>query len=186
MKQVLLLAVTVIFAMAGGAQAKNQIYGVGKAGMQSEGYKLFTSDKILDTVGRTDKISAATFCNDADEFTQKNLGNISSIRSDNRFSIAANANITYSGACLTYNAVVARLQSSDDIRKLWLLFGDSATDEYAVETLKKKSADEEINNEVSLLIEMKRLAIVSKYIEFFRGGRGKKEAPSIRVAPPAR
>jgi hypothetical protein len=53
------------------------------------------------------------------------------------------------------------------VRRLWLLFGDSATDAFAEETLKGKGADEEINKELSLLVESKRLSIVSKYIEFF-------------------
>lgn len=168
MNRVILL-VMAILTMATGVQAKNQVYGVDGRSLEGEGYKIFISDKILDTIDRKDigKDAGAGYCKTVDENTSNNLGDINTIRSDNRLSIAVNTKISYSAACITYNSVVERLKTADDIRKLWLLFGDSATDDFAVETLKNIGTNEEINEEVSLLIEMKRLAIVSKYIEFF-------------------
>jgi hypothetical protein len=164
-----ILMVMAMLAMATGAQAANQVYGVGKGGVEGEGHKLFVSDKILDTVNRIDngKGTVADYCKTVAENTSNNLGDISTIRSDKRLSIAADTKISYSDACITYNSVVERLKSADDIRKLWLLFGDSATNDFVVETLKNKGTNEEINKEASLLIELKRLAVVSKYIEFF-------------------
>ena len=160
-----ILLVIAVLAMATGAQAKNQVYGVDGRSIEGEGYKLFVSDKILDTIDR--KNVGSDYCNTIDENTSNNLGDIITIRSDNRLAIVGNTKISYSAACLTYNSVIKRLNTADDIRKLWLLFGDSATDDFVVDTLKNKGTDEEINKEVSLLIEMKRLAIVSKYIEYF-------------------
>jgi hypothetical protein len=161
--------VMAILAMATVAQAKNQVYGGNKSSIEDEGYKLFVSDKVLDTVAGIDNGNSvgAGYCNSVDENTSKSLGDISTIRSDNRFSIAVDAKISYAASCLTYNSVVERLKTADDIRRLWLLFGDSATDDFVVETLKNRGTNEEINEEASLLIELKRLAIVSKYIDFF-------------------
>jgi hypothetical protein len=68
---------------------------------------------------------------------------------------------------LTYSSVVKQLKTADDVRKLWLLFGDSATDDFAVETLKTGGGTEELDKEAALLIESKRLSIVSKYLDFF-------------------
>jgi len=164
MKRVILLVIAML-AMATGVQAKNQIYGVYGSSIEGEGYKLFVSDKILDTIDRKDV--GSDYCNIMNENTSKNLGDINSIRSDNRLTIVDATKISYSAACFTYNSVVKSLKTADDIRKLWLLFGDSATDDFVVDTLKNKGIDEEIDKEVSLLIEMKRLAIVSKYLEFF-------------------
>ena len=161
--------VMAILALSTGAQAKNQVYGVEGRSIESDGYKLFASDKIVGTVYKTDtdNASGAGYCTTADENTSTSLGDINTIRSDNRLSIADTAKISYSAVCITYNAVVDRLKTADDIRRLWLLFGDSATDEYVVEALKKKGSDEKLNEEVYLMIELKRLAIVSKYIEYF-------------------
>jgi hypothetical protein len=105
----------------------------------------------------------AGYCNALEGNTSKNLGDISTLRSDNRFSIPAAAKISYPAACLTFGSVIKRLKTADDVRRLWLLFADSATDDFAAETLKKDASDEE----KSLFIELKRLDIVSKYIEFF-------------------
>jgi hypothetical protein len=163
----IIMMVMALLTMATGAQAKNQIYGVSGRSLAGEGYQLFVSDKILDTVVSKNTGSGAGNCTDVDENTSKNLGDISTIRSDDRFSIAANAKISYSTACLTYGSVVERLKTADDARRLWLLFGDSTTDAFAEETLKSRGTDKEINDELSLLIESKRLSIVSKYIEFF-------------------
>jgi hypothetical protein len=168
MKRVILMVIAVL-AIASAAQAKNQTYGVDGRSIEGEGYKLFVSDKIVNTVARTvdGKAFGDDYCSNADKETTKNLGDIGIIRTDKRLSIPTDAKISYSAACSTYNSVVDRLKTPDDIRKLWLLFGDSATDDYVLETLKNKGPNEEINDEVRLLIELKRLAIVSKYIEFF-------------------
>ncbi len=162
-----ILMVMVVLTIATGAQAKNQIYGVNKGSIviEGEGYKLFVSDKILDTVERI--ANSKDICIKEDENTSKNLGDINAIRSDNRLSLAAHVKISFSAACFTYHSVIARLKTADDIRKLWLLFGDSVTDDFVVETLKKGGADEAMNEEARLLIESKRLAVVSKYIEYF-------------------
>ena len=164
MNQSILMVITIL-AMATGVQAKNSVYGVGKGGLEREGYKLFVSDKILDTISRagTGDDLGAGYCNALEGNTTKNLGDISTLRSDNRFSIPAAAKISYPAACLTYSSVIKRLKTADDVRKLWLLFADSATDYFAAETLKKDASDDEKN----LFIELKRLDIVSKYIEFF-------------------
>jgi hypothetical protein len=164
-----ILIVMAVLTMTSGAQAKNNVYGVNRSSLESEGYKLFVSDKILDTVARiaNDSGSSVGYCNTVDKNTAESLGDISTLRSDTRVSIPVTAKPSYFAACTTYNSVVERLKSADDIRKLWLLFGDSATDDYVVETLKNWGKSEEINGEIRLLIEMKRLAIVSKYIEFF-------------------
>jgi hypothetical protein len=168
----MILVVMVIFALATGAQAKNQIYGVpgGSIAIAGEGYKLFVSDKILDTVERIDAGKSkdiAGYCKSADENTSKSLGEAGTLRSDDRLSIPAGKKISYSAACLTYSSMVKQLKTADDVRKLWLLFGDSATDDFAVETLKKGGGTEELDKEAALLIESKRLTVVSKYIEFF-------------------
>jgi predicted small secreted protein len=164
MKRTILMAVAIL-AMASGVQAKNSVYGVGSGGIVNDGYKLFVSDKILDTISRAGygDDHDAGYCNAEERNTTKNLGDISTIRSDNRFSIPAAAKISYPAACLTFGSVIKRLKTADDVRKLWLLFADSATDEFAAETLKKDASDEELR----LYIELKRLDIVSKYIEFF-------------------
>jgi hypothetical protein len=160
-----ILMVMAMLAMATGAQAKNQIYGVDRSGIETEGYKIFVSDKIVNTVEIIDNAAGngVGYCDSVDKNTSMNLGDINTIRSDNRLSIGADAKISYSAACLTYNTVVERLKTTDDIRRLWLLFADSATDDFVVETLK----DKEMKEEGILLIEIKRLAIVSKYVEFF-------------------
>ena len=163
MKWVILM-VTAILATASGAQAKNQVYGVVGSSIEGEGYKLFVSDKILDTVERIDNARTGTdYCSGVDENTSKNLGDINTIRSDNRLPLGADERISYSAACLAYHSVLERLKTADDVRRLWLLFGDAATDDFAVETLRGG----DYPDERSLLIETKRLAIVSKYIEFF-------------------
>jgi hypothetical protein len=168
MKRVILM-VTVVLALATAAQAKNQIYGVTGRSIEGEGYKLFVSDKIVNTVVRTveGKAIGNNYCSNAEKEATKNLGNIATLRSDKRLSLPADVNVSYAAACSTYNSVVDRLKTADDIRKLWLLFGDSATDDYVLETQKNRGPNEEINDEVRLLIESKRLAIVSKYIDFF-------------------
>ena len=168
MKRAILMVIAVL-AIASAAQAKNQVYGTAGKSMESEGYKLFVSDKIVGTVAGTvdGKAFGEDYCSNADKETTKNLGDVAAQKSDKRLSLPADAKVSYSAACSTYNSVVDRLKTPDDIRKLWLLFGDSATDDYALETLKNRGANEDINAEVSLLIEMKRLAVVSKYIEFF-------------------
>lgn len=165
MNRVILLVMAML-AMATGAQAKNYIYGDTESSIESEGYKLFTSAKIVDTVAKVDIGTGigAGYCNSVDENTSKILGDINTIRSDNRLFIGTDTNkISYSSACITFNSVVGRLKTADDIRRLWLLFADSATDDYVVETLR----DRGLNEESSVLIEMRRLTIVSKYIEFF-------------------
>jgi hypothetical protein len=167
------LIVMAVLATATGAQAKNHIYGVTGASIaiEGEGYKLFVSDKILNTVDRIDNGKSNDTgrgnCNTVEQDTSKNLGDTNAIRSDNRLSIPANTKISYAAACSTYHAVVGRLKTADDIRKLWLLFGDSVTDAFVVETLKNRGMSEEINEEVGLLIESKRLSIVSQYLEYF-------------------
>lgn len=167
-----ILVVMAFLAMAAGAQAKNHVYGVEGSSLVEEGYKQFVSDKIVDTVDRTidgNKVDVGQ-CSGVDENTSRRLGDIASVRSDQRLSIGSKNEISYSAACLTYIAVVDRLKTADDIRRLWLLFGDSATDDFVVETLKDKGFDEER----SILIETKRLAIVSKYIELFTKNKGWK------------
>lgn len=159
-----ILAVVAFLAMATCVQAKNHVYGVGRGGIEGEGYKQFASDKIVDTVARIapgDKVEA--YCTTAEANTAKSLGDVATLRSDNRLSIGGQTKISYYTACVTYNAVVEGLHAADDIRRLWLLFGDSATDDYAAETLK----DTGFEDERSILVETKRLATVSKYIEFF-------------------
>jgi hypothetical protein len=163
-------AVMVILVISTGAEAKNQVYGIEGRGVEGEGYKLFISDRIVDTVYRADSgtgSDAPEYCSSAAENTTHNLGGIDTIRSDSRLAIPATTKVSYSAACSSYNAVVDRLRTANGIRKLWLLFGDSATDDFAVETLKSAGTDEKISEEAHLLIELKRLAIVSKYIEFF-------------------
>jgi hypothetical protein len=168
MKKVILL-VAAVLATASVAQAKNQVYGVEGRGMEDQGYKLFISDKIVNTVAKTvdGKPMSGDYCRNADKEATKNLGDVTALRADKRLSLPADANVSYSAACSTFNAVVDGLKTADDIRKLWLLFGDSATDDYVQDTLKNKGPNEDVNNEVRLLIETKRLAIVSKYIDFF-------------------
>lgn len=164
MNRVILMVMTIL-AMAAGAHAKNFVYGVDRNSLESEGYKVFVSNKILDTVDRIAPAAriGADYCNGVDKSTTNNLGDLNSLRSDNRLSLGADTKISYSAACSTYYSVVDRLKTADDIRRLWLLFGDSATDDFAVETLKNTGFDDERR----ILIETKRLAIVSKYIEFF-------------------
>jgi hypothetical protein len=161
MKSVILLIVA-FFTMAMGAQAKNYIYHDVGSSLESEGYKLFAGDNIVNTVNKGNDNSAG-YCNSVDENTSNKLGDISTIRSDNRLTIGIDTKISYSAACFTYNTVLERLKSADDIRRLWLLFADSVTDDYAAETLKARGVTEDS----SVLIEMRRLAIVSKYIEIF-------------------
>ena len=133
MKRVILMAMAVL-AITAGAQAGNYFYGAEGNSLESEGFKLFASDKILDTVdkptGRTG--SDAGYCTDADENATKLIGDISTVRADNRLPIDANKKTSYAVACVTYYSVIERLKSADDIRRLWLLFGDSATDDYVV------------------------------------------------------
>jgi hypothetical protein len=160
-----ILMVMVFFALAAGAQAKNHVYGVEGSSIEGEGYKLFASDKIVDTVDRNahGNKADAGYCTGVDVNTSKSLGNIAALRADNRLSIGDHRRISYYTACLTFNSLVERLKTADDIRRLWLLFGDSATDDFVVETLKETGFEEER----SILIETKRLAMVSKYLEFF-------------------
>jgi len=155
----------VFLAIASAAQAKDYFYGDQELGMLSEGYRLFMSDNIMNTV---DKIESGAdtriaYCAGADENTAKHIGDIGVVRSDNRLRINGNAKISYSVACNTYYSVVERLKTADDIRRLWFLFADPAADNYAAETIKKHS----INEDPSALIELRRLEVVSKYIEFF-------------------
>jgi hypothetical protein len=161
----MILMVIAVLTIASGVQAKNYFYGDQALSMEREGYKLFDSDKILNTVDKaargTDTVAA--YCARESENTAKQIGDISVVRSDHRFSIDGNATISYAAACNAYYSVVERLKTADDIRRLWLLFADSATDDYAVETIKKSGR----NEDVSSLIEMRRLNDVSKYIEFF-------------------
>jgi len=163
------LMAMVFLAIAAPAQAKNYFYGDQELSMLSEGHKLFVSDNIINTV---DKISGGAdartaYCAGADENTAKHLGDISVVRSDNRLGINGNTKISYSAACNTYYSVVERLKTADDIRRLWLIFADSATDDYAAETIKKHAG----NEDPSALIEMRRLEAVSKYIEFFTNNK---------------
>jgi len=167
----IILAISLVLTVTTGAQAKNQIYGSSERGIKIEGdgYNLFVSDAILDTVDRKrdSNDNVAGFCKKESENTSDHLGEVNAIRRDNRLSIAANAKISYFNSCKTYSAVVDRLTTADDVRKLWLLFGDSTTDGFAIEALQKKETNQEINAEIDLMIESKRLAIISKYIEFF-------------------
>ncbi len=95
MRRVLLMATAVLAILTSGAQAKNQIYGGHEIAIESNGYKLFVSEKILDTVERIDKDKSkdliAGNCVAGDENASKNLGDINTIRSDNRLSFAADA-----------------------------------------------------------------------------------------------
>jgi hypothetical protein len=161
----IILTVMLFLTIASAAQAKNYFYGDQELSMVSEGYKLFISDNIMNTVDIIERGADAriAYCAGADENTAKHIGNINVVRSDNRLRINGNAKISYSAACNAYYSVVERLRTADDIRRLWLLFADSATDVYAVETIKKHAA----NYDPSALIEMRRLEAVSKYIEFF-------------------
>ena len=160
-----IVIVMAILAIATGAQAANHIYGDVGSSLENAGYKLFVSDKILDTVDKLDGSNGtdANYCAGANENTSKLIGDISTVRSDNRLSIDEKTKTSYAVACSTYYSVVKRLKTADDIRRLWLLFADSATDDYAVETTTDKGETED----ASVLIEIKRLGIVSKYIEFF-------------------
>jgi hypothetical protein len=163
------LMVMVFLAIAVPAKAKNYFYGDQELGMVSEGYKLFVSDNIINTV---DKISRGAdartdYCAGADENTAKHIGDIGVVRSDSRLRINGNTKISYSAACNTYYSVVERLKTADDIRRLWLLFADSATDDYAAESIKKHA----VNEDPGALIEMRRLEAVSKYIEFFTNNK---------------
>jgi len=160
-----ILIILALLAMATGAQAKNHVYGVEGSSVEGDGYKLFLSDNIVNTVARIDNSTSnlAAYCKSADDNTTKNLGDINAIRYDMRLSIAENSRISYAAACNTYNSVVDRLKSADDIRRLWLLFADSATDDFATQILKEKG----VNEETSTVIELKRLTVVSKYIDFF-------------------
>ncbi len=164
MKRVILI-VMVLLAIASTAQAKNYFCGDQELSMLSEGYKLFISDNIINTVDKIESGADArtAYCVGADENTAKHIGEIGVVRSDKRLRINGNAKISYSAACNTYCSVVERLKTADDIRRLWLLFADSATDEYAAETIKKHAVKED----PGALIEMRRLEAVSKYIEFF-------------------
>jgi hypothetical protein len=53
MNRVILL-VMAILTMATGAQAKNQVYGGNRSSIEGEGYKIFVSNKILETIDRKD------------------------------------------------------------------------------------------------------------------------------------
>ncbi|MGC1456382.1 MAG: hypothetical protein WA946_14445 [Nitrospirota bacterium] len=164
MNRVILMAM-VFLAIAATAQAKNYFYGDQELSMVSDGYKLFVSDNIMNTVDKMERGAdeRTAYCAGADENTVKHIGDISVVRSDNRLRINGNAKISYFAACNTYYSVVDRLKTADDIRRLWLLFADSATDDYTAETINKHSA----NDDPGALIEMRRLEAVSKYIEFF-------------------
>ncbi len=163
------LMVMIFLAIASAAQAKNQFYGDQELSMLSEGYKLFISDNIINTVDKIERGADArtAYCTGADEKTAKHIGDISVVRSDNRLRISGNTKISYSAACNTYYSVVERLKTADDIRRLWLLFADSGTDGYAAETIKKHG----VNEDPSALIELRRLEVVSKYIEFFTNNK---------------
>jgi hypothetical protein len=161
----IILMVIAVLAIAAGAQAKNYFYGDPVLSMESEGYKLFISDNILNTVEKADRGAdgVVAYCANEGDNTAKHIGDISVVRSDSRLSLGVDAKISYSVACSTYYSVVKRLKTADDIRQLWLLFADSATDDYAAETIKKSG----VNEDFSALIEMRRLKTVSQYIEFF-------------------
>ena len=163
MRRIILLALAVL-ATVSAAHAKARIYGVKGGGIEGDGYRFFVSDKILDTVPRPDgKGSVAAYCASVDGDTSKTIGEISAIRSDSRLPAVSDQKMSYATACLTYNSVVDRLKSAEEVRKLWLLFADSATDDFVVDTLKHSDPGEDSE----LLIEIKRLAMVSKYVEFF-------------------
>jgi hypothetical protein len=162
MKKTILLAVAVL-TIAATAQAKNVVYRDKGSTMESEGYKLFVSDTILNTVEKVDPPAVKAYCADAEENTAKHIGAISAVRTDDRLPLDANAKISYSAACRTYYTVLDRFKTADDMRRLWLLFADAAVDEYALEALKNHSTAED----AAVLIEMKRLNAVAKYIEFF-------------------
>ncbi len=159
----IVLILMAVLTIATAAQAKNYFYNNDGMTMESEGYKLFASDRIVDTVAKVEADKAAGYCSGVEENTAKNLGDANALRSDKRLAIGDSAKVSYSTSCSTFNSVVERLKSPDDVRRLWLLFADSATDDYAAETLKAKGPGED----ASVLIEMKRLEAVSKYIEFF-------------------
>ena len=157
---VMIAALTITTA----AQAKNYVYRNETSSLESEGYKLFIGDGIINTVEKMDpSADSSTFCAGADENTASHIGDVNAVRRDDRLMIDAKAKISYSAACRTYYSVLAHLKTADDVRKLWLLFGDSVTDEYAVKTIKEHGAGED----AGVLIEMKRLSTVSKYLEFF-------------------
>lgn len=164
MKRVMITVIAVLL-LAPGAHARNVVYGDKLSSIESDGYKLFVSDKILNTVGKIGPgaDAAAAYCADADKNTAERIGDVNAARSDSRLPIRSDAKISYSAACATYYSVVGRLKTADDVRRLWLLFADSATDDYAAETVKNSGE----NDDTRVLIEMKRLGIVSRYIEFF-------------------
>jgi hypothetical protein len=164
MKRVIFLIVVMgLVAMAAVAQAKNKIYGVAGSRLESEGYRIFAGDGILGTVEKGGTAASADSCSSADEATAKLLGDASATRSDNRLPLGADAKPSYSVACLTFRSVVERLKSAEDFRRLWLLFGDSVTDDYAVDILNKGG----MNDETATVIEAQRLNTVAKYLEFF-------------------
>ena len=160
-----ILIIIVFLAIASAAHAKDYFYGDQELSMLSEGYKLFISDNIIGTVDKIERgaDARAAYCAGADENTAKHIGEIGVMRSDNRLRIKGNTKISYSAACNAYYSVVERLKTADDIRRLWLLFADPAADNYAAETIKKHST----NEDPGALIELRRLEVVSKYIEFF-------------------
>ncbi len=163
MKRVALVTI-IVLAITQAAHAKNYVYQDESSSLESEGYKLFASDGIINTIEKIDaKMDSKAYCKDADKNTASHVGDIDSVRADDRLSIEANAKISYSSSCSAYYSVLEHLNTADDVRKLWLLFGDSVTDEYAVETIKSHGAGED----ASVLIEMRRLSTVSKYLEFF-------------------
>ena len=94
MNRVILVAMAVL-AVASVAQAKNYVYGDNRSTLESAGYQLFVSDKIVDTVDRIDKTSdkGAGYCSSVDENTSKSLGDISTIRTDKRFQFADNTKL---------------------------------------------------------------------------------------------
>ncbi len=156
-----IMIIMAILAVASVAGAKDYVYRDPGSSLESEGYKLFVSDKIIDTIDRS--ADSAKFCSAADENTAKHLGEIISVQTDTRLGIDSRTKVSYTAACRAYYAVVDKLKSADDSRRMWLLFGDSVTDDYAAETMAKYRNTED----ASMLIEMKRLDTVSKYLEFF-------------------
>jgi hypothetical protein len=170
MARVLLLAILALSLLAGKAQARDYFYRSDGSSLESEGYRLFASDDIIKTVdkaaGATDRLSR--YCANVDETTSRLLGDIRSLHADSRLAIPASSATSYGEACLTYYSVLDRLTSADDIRRLWLVFADAATDDYAQSLVNRKG----ISEETRILVELRRLADVSKYIEYFSRNSG--------------
>jgi len=162
MNRVVILAM-LFLAVASTGRAKNHVYGTEGSSLESEGYKLFASDRIVDTVDRPKPADdTAAYCTGVTGTTTKNLGEADLLRNDSRLATGGRP-LSYAAACTAYHDVTRRLTTADDARRLWLLFADSATDDYAVRTEKKEGAGEDAR----VLIEMRRLATVARYIEFF-------------------